>query len=331
MNKVEVLFLSRGDILRLKISFEDTCRVIREALIEHGKKSVMVPPKYGVHPTKVKGAHCNAMPAYIPKLEALGIKWVSGFPGNRDKQLPYIMGTLIINDDETGAPLAIMEASWITAMRTATVSGLVAQSCARQDAKVLGIVGAGVQGRFNMQAIVQAIPTLEQVRVFDIDALTLHEFVEKMSRQVSVEIVPEESAEGALLESDIMVTATSFVEKPYVRKEWLRKGDLGILVHHRGWENGAFYLADKLVVDDWAQTKSYGMEDGGFYGDIPECYGELGEILTGLKPGRERKEERIVAITCGLAILDIAVGKMIHEKAKEKNIGIHLPFIDDNI
>jgi ornithine cyclodeaminase/alanine dehydrogenase len=331
MNKVEVLFLSRGDILRLKISFEDTCRVIREALIEHGKKSVMMPPKYGVHPTKVKGAHCNAMPAYIPKLEALGIKWVSGFPGNRDKQLPYIMGTLIINDDETGAPLAIMEASWITAMRTATVSGLVAQSCARQDAKVLGIVGAGVQGRFNMQAIVQAIPTLEQVRVFDIDALTLHEFVEKMSRQVSVEIVPEESAEGALLGSDIMVTATSFVEKPYVRKEWLRKGDLGILVHHRGWENGAFYLTDKLVVDDWAQTKSYGMEDGGFYGDIPECYGELGEILTGLKPGRERKEERIVAITCGLAILDIAVGKMIHEKAKEKNIGIHLPFIDDNI
>jgi ornithine cyclodeaminase/alanine dehydrogenase len=271
------------------------------------------------------------MPAYIPKLEALGIKWVSGFPGNRDKQLPYIMGTLIVNDDETGAPLAIMEASWITAMRTATVSGLVAQSCAREDAKVLGIVGAGVQGRFSMRAIVQAMPGLERVRVFDIDGRALRESVEKMSKQVGADIVPEKSAQDALLESDIMVTATSFVEKPYVKKEWLRKGDLGILVHHRGWENDAFYVADKLVVDDWAQTRSYGMEDGGFYGDIPECYGELGEILSGLKPGREKKEERIIAITCGLAILDIAMGKMIYEKAKEKNIGIHLPFIDDNI
>lgn len=331
MKKVEVLFLSLGDILRLNISFEDTCRIIREALIEHGKKSVVMPPKHGVHPGKVEGAHCNAMPAYIPKLGALGIKWVSGFPGNRDKELPYIMGTLIINDDETGAPLAIMEASWITAMRTATVSGLVAESCAREDTKVLGIVGAGVQGRFTMQAIVQAMPGLERIRVFDIDRRTLRESVEKMSKQAETDIVPEESAQGALLESDIMVTATSFVEKPYVRKEWLRKGDLGILVHHRGWENGAFYLADKLVVDDWAQTKSYGMEDGGFYGNLPDCYGELGEILAGLKPGRERKEERIVAITCGLAILDVAVGKMIYEKAKENNIGMNLPFMNGNI
>lgn len=331
MKKVEVLFLSLGDILRLNISYEDTYRIIREALIEHAKKSVVMPPKHGVHPAKVEGAHCNAMPAYIPKLEALGIKWVSGFPRNRDKQLPYIIGTLIINDDETGVPLAVMEASWITAMRTATVSGLVAQSCAREGAKVLGIVGAGVQGRFNTQAIVQAMPKLEQVRVFDIDGRSLREFVGRMNKQMSLDIIPDEGAQGALLGSDIMVTATGFVEKPYVKKEWLRKGDLGILVHHRGWENGAFYLADKLVVDDWAQTKSYGMEDGGFYGNIPDCYGELGEILAGLKPGRERKEERIVAITCGLAILDVAMGKMIYEKAKEKNIGMNLPFMNGNI
>jgi ornithine cyclodeaminase/alanine dehydrogenase-like protein (mu-crystallin family) len=103
------------------------------------------------------------------------------------------------------------------------------------------------------------------------------------------------------------------------------------LVHHRGWENEAFYLADKLVVDDWAQTKSYGMEDDGFYGDIPEHYVELGEILAGLKPGREKKEERIIAITCGLAILDIAIGKMVYERAREKGMGTYLPFLDDNI
>jgi len=329
MEKVEILFLSLADILRLNVSFEDTYHVVREVLIEHGKKSVMMPPKYGVHPTK--STHCNAMPSYIPKLEALGIKWVTGFLGNRDKHLPYIMGTLIINDIETGAPVAIMEASWITAVRTAAVSGIVAQCCAREDAKVLGIIGAGVQGRYNLRAILYTMPGIKRVKVFDIDKQALEKFVEVMSKEVTVDIVAEEDPQGALLEPDIMVTATSFVDKPYVKKEWLREGDLGILVHHRGWENGAFYLADKLIVDDCAQAKSYGMEDGGFYGDIPECYGELGEILAGLKPGREKKEERIISITCGLAILDIAMGKMIYERAREKNIGKYLPFLEGNI
>jgi ornithine cyclodeaminase/alanine dehydrogenase-like protein (mu-crystallin family) len=128
------------------------------------------------------------------------------------------MGTLIINDDDTGAPLAIMEASWITAMRTAAVSGLVAQNCARKDAKVLGIVGAGVQGRFNLKAIVHAIPELEKFRVFDMDRWILQKFVELMGKELSVDIVAADSAQMALLESDIMLTATSFVDKPYVKK-----------------------------------------------------------------------------------------------------------------
>lgn len=331
MKEVEILFLSLADILHLNISFEDTFEVIHGALIEHGKKSVRMPPKYGIHPTKVKGAHCNAMPAYIPKLEALGIKWVSGFPGNWDKQLPYIMGTLIINDDETGAPLSIMEASWITAMRTSTVSGLVAQHLARKDSKILGIVGAGVQGRFNLKAIAHSVPGLKQARVFDINSRATQRFLELMGKDLGLEILGAESAREALMESDIMVTATSFVEKPYVKKEWFKAGDLGILVHHRGWENETLFLANKLVVDDWTQTKSYGMEDGGFYGDLPDYYAELGEILAGLKPGREKKEERIIAVTCGLAILDIAMGKMIYDRAKGKGIGRYLPFLDQEI
>ena len=155
--------------------------------------------------------------------------------------------------------------------------------------------------------------------------------MKEMGKELNLEIVAADSPKDALLESDIMVTATSFVDKPYVKKEWIREGDLGILVHHRGWENEAFFAVDKLVVDDWAQTKSYGMEDDGFYGDLPECYAELGEILAGLKPGREKKEEKIIAITCGLGILDIAMGKLIYEKATKSGIGTFLPFLDGKI
>jgi ornithine cyclodeaminase/alanine dehydrogenase-like protein (mu-crystallin family) len=326
MKKIDVLFLSLSDILGMNLSFEDTEKVVREALVEHGRKSVLMPPKFGVHPGI--GSHCNAMPAFIPKMKALGIKWVSGFPGNRERSLPYITGTLIINDDMTGVPLGIMEASWITAMRTATVTGLVARHFSREGARMLGIVGTGVQGRFNLRAIVHAVPGLHEIRAFDIDQDVLADYVRTMQESVTAKVIAVNSAKDALSEADIMVTATSFVERPYVRKEWLRAGDLGILVHHRGWDNEAFYLADKFVVDDWTQTKSYGMEDGGFYGDIPDCYAELGEVLAGLKPGRERKEERVVVVTCGLAILDVAMGKMIYEKAVTRGIGTYLPFIN---
>lgn len=325
MKNKEVMILSASDVMGMNISFNDTYPIIRDALIAHGKKEVMMPPKFGIHPHG--GAHCNAMPAYIPGLNALGIKWVSGFPENSNKNLPYIIGTLIINNDQTGAPLAIMEASWITAMRTATVAGLVAETCARKDSKILGIVGAGFQARFCLKAILYAFPKLEQIRIFDIDQATTDLFVSEMGKECDALLFSATSAEDALKPADIMMTATSFVDSPYVKKEWLRRGDTGILVHHRGWENDTFYTANKLIVDDWPQTLAYGMEDGGFYGDLPQCNGELGEILAGTKKGRENSDEIIIGITCGLAIEDMAMGKMIYSMAKEKKIGTYVKFM----
>ncbi|MCE5333657.1 MAG: ornithine cyclodeaminase family protein [Desulfobacteraceae bacterium] len=326
MSAGKTIVLTAKDIHSLNITFADTYRAIREALVEHGKKSVLMPPKFGIHPQKVKGAHCNAMPAYVPKLEALGIKWVSGFPGNPEKALPYIMGTLIINDDETGVPLAIMEASWITAMRTAGVAGLAAQACAKPDAAIMGLVGAGVQGRFCLRAVLELLPGIEEIRIYDINPGAIANFVEEMGRETGRRIIAAKDARDALEPADIMVTATSFVDKPFVLPEWLREGDLGILIHHRGWKNEAFFAADKLVVDDWPQTRAYGMEDNGFYGDLPHYHAELGEILAGIKTGRENSKEKIIAITCGLAIEDMSMGKMIYEMARTKGIGACIDF-----
>lgn len=324
---MNVLFLSQQDIRTLNVTFKDCFNVIREALVQHGNKSVLMPPKFGIHPGKVPGAHCNAMPSYIPSLGALGIKWVCGFPGNNEKGYPYITGTLILNDDETGAPIAIMEASWITAMRTATVTGLVAQTLAHENAETIGLVGTGVQGRYCLRAILSVLPKLKRAFIYDVNHRSMESFTTAMKHELSIEILPVDTAEHALRNSEIMVTATSFVQDPYVKREWVQKGDLGILVHHRGWENVIFHEADQLVVDDWAQTKAYGMEDDGFYGSLPEEYTEIGEILAGLKNGRETQDEKIIAITCGLSIEDMALGKMIYDKAIEKKAGTYFPFI----
>ncbi len=322
--KNSVLILSDADIKKLDVTFADVFKAVNDVLIEHGKKAVIMPPKFGVHPSK--GAHCNAMPAYVDKIKALGIKWVSGFPDNPKKGYPYIIGTLIINDAETGAPVAIMEASWITAMRTAAVAGLTAKCLAKNHAETLGLVGTGVQGRFGLEAIIFAMPNLKQIKLYDVNRASMEECSSLIKSKNNIAVTCEDSAEKALRDSDIMVTATSFVEKPYVKSEWLRKGDVGVLVHHRGWENASFYRANKIVVDDRNQTKAYGMEDGGFYGDIPEFYCELGEILAGIKIGREKDDEMIIAITCGLAIEDLAMGKMIYEKAVSKNVGTSVRF-----
>jgi ornithine cyclodeaminase/alanine dehydrogenase-like protein (mu-crystallin family) len=327
MKQMNVLILSQKDIIALNITFEDCFNVIREALVQHGRKSVLMPPKFGIHPSKVSGAHCNAMPSYIPSLGALGIKWVCGFPGNNEKGYPYITGTLILNDDETGAPIAIMEASWITAMRTATVTGLVAQALSSEDSETIGLVGTGVQGRYGLKAILSVLPKLKRALIYDVNWSSMESFTMEMKHELDIEILSVATAEQALRNSDIMVTATSFVQDPYVKKEWVRKGDLGILVHHRGWENAIFHEADQLVIDDWAQTKSYGMEDGGFYGPLPEKYTELGEILAGLKNGRQAQDEKIIAITCGLSIEDMALGKMIYDKAIENKVGTYFSFI----
>ena len=320
-----VMILSDSDIRQLNITFKETFDAIHDVLVEHGKKKVILPPKFGVHPSP--GAHCNAMPAYVPKIKALGIKWVSGFPGNVGRGYPYIMGTLIINDDETGAPLAIMEASWLTAMRTAAVAGLAVKHLRKKGANKVGLVGTGVQGRFTIDALFFAVPDIKQISLYDISKTSMEDLARNIASKNNIPVTCCRTPEEALRNSDIMLTATSFVEHPYVKSEWLREGDVAVLIHHRGWENAAFHRADKIIVDDAPQTKAYGTEDGGFYGEIPEFYCELGEVLAGLKPGREKDNEKILAITCGLAIEDMAMGRMIYEKAKQKGVGTNKRFM----
>jgi ornithine cyclodeaminase/alanine dehydrogenase len=188
-------------------------------------------------------------------------------------------------------------------------------------------VGTGVQGRFGLKAILSVMPKLKRALIHDTNRDSMESFLAEMKGEAGIDIIPMDNAEGALRTADIMVTATSFVQDPYVKSEWVRRGDLGILVHHRGWENAVFHEADKLVVDDWAQTKAYGMEDGGFYGSLPEEHREIGEILAGLKSGRETPEERIVAITCGLSVEDTALGRMIYDRATQNHVGTYFPFV----
>ena len=151
MSDQKILYLSQSDVASLGVTMKEIIDALEIAFREHGNGKVEMPPKPGVHTQP--DAFIHAMPAWIPALHSVGVKWVSGYPDNFKRGLPYIAGLLILNDEVTGIPLAVMDCSWITAMRTGAATAVAAKYLARPESESVGILGCGVQGRSNLDAL----------------------------------------------------------------------------------------------------------------------------------------------------------------------------------
>lgn len=318
MERIEVTFLSQKDILDIGLRMAEVIDLVERGLAEHGRGRVENPPKPGIHATPNSFIH--AMPAYFKDLDIGGLKWVSGYPDNRARGLPQIIGTVILNDMKTGSPVCIMDGTWITATRTAAVSAITAKYCARKDSRLLGVVGAGVQGRYNLIALKEILPSLEKVKIMDIDTQAAERYRNELASKAGVQIMICNDVESVTRGSDIIITATQRLAKPLVKNEWFERGSLGIgLEASRAWYGDTILKADKFVTDDWEQTKHFKTQ-GAFPDGLPELYAELGAIVCGKKPGREKEDERILAINIGLALEDIIVANRIYQIAKGKNV-----------
>ena len=166
-SKNRLLYLSQADIIRINLSMSEIIDQLEQAFAEKAEGRVEMPPKPGIHPGEADN-FIHAMPAYIPAMKSAGMKWVSGFPLNTQKGLPYISGLLILNDPETGLPISVMDCVWITAKRTGAATAIAAKQLARSESSVVGILGCGVQGRSNIEALDVDFP-LKQVKAYDID------------------------------------------------------------------------------------------------------------------------------------------------------------------
>jgi len=329
MKKIDFLFLSQEDVLAVGLSTPEIIDTIEAVFREHGSKRFENPPKPGIHPRG--DAFIHAMPGHLPVLKAAGLKWVSSYPSNQKLALPAVMGVMILNDVDTGRPLALMDCRWITAARTAAVSAVAAKYLANRTSTVIGIVGAGTQGRYNLMALREVLPNLQRVRVFDTNQQVLDGFVRTMEAETSLAIEAVNAPEWAILDSDVIVTATGKLEQPVYQEKWVKPGALVLPVHHRGWENAFLHKADKFVCDDWPQLQNAHKEVGGFYGPLPPLSAELGEIVNGLKPGRQHESERIVDFNYGLAIEDVALAASIYPRAVQKGLGISLTLSESEI
>ena len=320
---LEVLYLSKKDVEDADLTMAEIINVVEEAFRDKGEGKVEMPPKPGIHPRKDSFIH--AMPAFIPGMKAAGVKWVSGFPNNRKYSLPYIMGVLVLNDPETGAPLCIMGASWVTAKRTGAATAVAAKYLARKDSKVFGILGCGVQGRSNLEAVFTAFKGLEEVRAYDISKANLERYVSEMKEKHGLSVVPVDSPKKAVEECDIVVTAGPILKhpKPVIEAWWFGDGSFACPIDFDSyWKPQAMHSMHKFCTDDLEQLLYY--QSVGYFQDIPNVYADLGELATGKKPGREKDSERTMSMNLGLAIEDMATALKIYEKAKSKGIGTWL-------
>ena len=320
----EVLYLSRLEVERLNIPMGKIIRIIEDVFREKTEGRAEVPPKPGIHPRR--NAFIHAMPAYIPKMRSAGVKWVSGFPENPKRGLPYISGMLILNDVDTGVPICIMDCTWITAKRTGAATAVVAKHLARDDSSILGVLGCGVQGRSNLEALTVVCKNLEEVKAYDVNEANLKTYVKEMTTKYGMNVVPVDSPRKAVEDCDIVVTAGPILKhpQPVIEASWFKDGGFACpLDFDSYWRPEAMYSMDKFYTDDRNQLTYF--QKLGYFSSIPDVYADLGEIVSGKKLGRENPKERIMCVNLGLAIEDMATAILIYERAKKAGVGTTLP------
>ena len=324
MKPNQLLYLSQDDVTAVGITMVEIIETLEVAFREKGEGRTEMPPKPGIHPGGGDN-FIHAMPAYIPALKSAGVKWVSGFPENYKLGLPYITGLLILNDPETGLPVSVMDCVWITAMRTGASSALSARYLARAESSVVGVLGCGVQGRTNVEALNVLFP-LKQVMAYDVDSEAVGRYVDEIGSRFNLEVIPVATPRQAVTGCDIVVTAGPILKKPHATIEagWLDEGAFASLVDFDSyWHADAMQETTKFCTDDSQQLRHY--QHAGYFHEIPPLYADLGELVAGQKPGRETPLERTMTANLGLAIDDMAVAPIIFRKAVKKGLGTWLP------
>jgi ornithine cyclodeaminase/alanine dehydrogenase len=317
------LYLSRADVEAVNLPMSAIIAGLDEMFREKGAGRVEMPPKPGIHTRP--DAFIHAMPAFIPSLEAAGVKWVSGYPANQARGLPYISGLLILNDPETGFPLAVMDCTWITAQRTGAATAVAAQYLARPDSRTAGILACGVQGRSNLEALA-CLFTLEHVRAYDLHPEVAERFAAEMSPRLGVQVVAVRAPAEAVRGLDLVVTSGPILKQPHatIQPGWLAPGAFASPVDFDSfWHGAALAEIDRLATDDHAQMRYY--RQAGYFQGTPEPYADLGELAAGLKPGRQTASERTMSINLGLALDDMATAIRIYRAACERGLGARLP------
>jgi alanine dehydrogenase len=315
-----------GQCLRL----DEAISAVEHAFRAYHRHEADMPPKSYVDLPQF-GGDVRSMPARVGN--AVSVKWVNSHPGNPEKHgLPTVIGTLILSDPATGFPLAVMDATLLTAFRTGAAAAVATRALARSDAKTLGIIGSGTQAAYQVAAI-SLVRDLERVVLAD----SRREVAEALAARVRaaagsrLDVVVADLKEAA--GQDIVCTLTP-VHKPIVKADWVERGAhvnaLGADAAGKQ-EIEADLLADAvIVVDDWEQATHSGevnvpLSNGTLRRE--HIRGTLGAVLEGAIPGRMGPTEITIFDSTGLAIQDAAVARLVYDRAVKQGLGAHVELV----
>ncbi len=327
MADIEFLYLNQADIRATGISMPVVMEAVEDAFVLHHKGETNLPFKTVLDLDERERGRGNAMPAYVAgPYEVFGIKWIAGFPKNPMKfGLPRATGLIVLNDSWKGIPLAVMDCTLLSAMRTGAVTGVGAKYLARKGSETVAMIGAGVQARTQIKALKAALPNLKEVRAYDIRQETAEQFAAEVNEKMGLKAKAVKTAEAAVRDADVVITVT-VADEPIVKDAWMKKGSFFSAVgSYQEEEFDVVSNSDKVVVDGLEHVMHRVtpvialMVQKGLI--KREEVIELGEILCKEKPGRQSEDERVFFSPIGMGTEDICVAYKVYKMAIEKGIG----------
>jgi len=322
----EVLYLTQADVKATGLTMKDYIDILEQAHRDKSEKKITMPPKLNMQPDPdlfMIGLGCA-----VHTTGAAGIKWLAGCATNREKGLPRFTGFVILNDLETGAPLCIMDATYVTAMRTAALSGLALRYLANKDSRVVGVYGCGMEGRTNLAAALCECPAIEEVYAWAPRRASVEEYVAEMQAEFPhVKIMASEDPEQVMRAADIFLGSSPVThgdEFKIVHGDWLKPGLTAVPVNTESHlYDDAVERFDRVYIDDsWMYDFC---RERGHYRTLKSTPPEIGDLVTGKVPGRQSREERIITFTEGIGLNDVACGQRVYQIALERGIGTVLP------
>jgi len=318
---IRLLLLNAADIERVAPPLREVIDLVEATYRMGANGEVEIPTKVALHPHGAQ-SFLHAMPAWVSGFQALGMKWVSFFPVNATKDLPVSSALIVLNDPDSGLPVAIMEGMWITYARTAACAALAARYSANPAPRKLGLVGCGGLGEWSLRYITEVFPSIDEVFVASARPETRQAFCRSMSAHGSWALHPVDDIRLAVERMDIVVSSVPKLEKHPVRGEWLSPGAVMVPLDVTGsWDDDLYNSVDSIVCDHRDNLqKAFGRYRPNLSADDARMI-SFDDIVLGKKTARATGDDRVLAFMTGIGSLDMTIAWEIYRRAGVAGLG----------
>jgi ornithine cyclodeaminase/alanine dehydrogenase-like protein (mu-crystallin family) len=331
--QVDITYLNGPDVAGLALTDDEILAAVEGVLAAQGRGETVIEPRVHLIPESSAKGYFNVLRGYVKPLGVAGVKVVGDFVDNYKAGLPSEMALLNLFDPTTGMPLAVIDATAITDMRTGAMTAIGARFLARKSSRVLGHIGARGTAYWNVR-LLDHLFHFDEIRVHSRRPESRTAFAERLAHDLGKPVIATEDWESCVRGADIVVEASRLPRPtPLLKTAWIAKGALVVPYGTMSAVQLSLTdIMDKMVVDDWGQCAK-GLPFGALRQHVDSdrlsestLHAELGQIVAGRKPGRERDDETILFWHRGLSISDIALGHALLAKAKRQSVGQSLRF-----